>query len=77
MEIKINIKINSCSPETAMDLVSSFFSQITVKEKIRPLSGEFECFEEIAKGFAMLAVVRQDHLNSNKKKILLQNIKKL
>jgi hypothetical protein len=73
----MQIKIYRANKETALELVSYFFSNIVHDETINPLTGEFECFELMAKAQSMLYVCRNKSLNKNQKRDLIKYIKEL
>lgn len=62
---------------TSKSIVCEIFSIITANEYIEPLSGEFECFEEIARNYALILVNREMSITKNKAQTLIEQIKKL
>lgn len=62
---------------TAKDIICDIFAIITANEYIEPLSGEFECFEEIARNYALILVNREKSITNNKKQTLIEQIRKL
>ena len=73
----MNIKLYRANKETSLELVSYFFSIVVNDETINPMTGEFECFELMAKAQSMLYVCRNETLNKNQKSKLIKYIKEL
>lgn len=75
--ITCNVKIYKATKETALELISACFAEVSKGTEFKPLSGEFESFEMIAKGFAHLSVCRCKTLNKNQKKEMHKLINEL
>jgi hypothetical protein len=73
----MNIKLYRANKETALELVSYFFSIVVNNETINTTTGEFECFDLMAKAQSMLYVCRNKSLNQNQKNKLIKYIKEL
>jgi hypothetical protein len=62
--------------ENALSLVKFHFGNV-LDEKYKPFKDEFYCFEQIAKGHAMLDVCRDKRFNENQKKEMYKLIMEL
>ena len=63
--------------EDAVRLVSDHFQLVVEGKHVKPLIGEFEGYELIAKGKAIIEVANTPSLNKNQKQELFKIIKEL
>jgi len=63
--------------DKALDLVKNYFDLVTKDKKINHFIGEFDGYEFIAKGNAILHVLNTPAFNRNQKKELVKSIKEI
>ena len=67
--------------ENAIKLISHYFSKVsdmrTEKSNKTYFNNEFYCFEEIAKGYAMLYICRDKRFNANQRQEMFKIIREI
>jgi F0F1-type ATP synthase delta subunit len=63
--------------DKALDLVKNYFDLVTKDKKINHFIGEFDGYEFIAKGHAIIHVLNTPAFNRNQKKELVKLIKEM
>jgi hypothetical protein len=63
--------------EDAIRLVSDWFTVVIKDKEVKPFIGEFDGYELIAKGHAIIDIVNRGALNKNQKIELVEMIKSL